>query len=122
MAYADYTFYQTEYGGTELTEEQFNANITKACATVDEFTHGRIQRNTTLIDDDVKKAACALCEMVTADKDNESSVNIASENVDGLSVSYRNDSERRAAYHERVNAVISPYLPIWHGLRSRWMI
>ena len=124
MVYADYTYYTTEYGGTVLTEQEFNTYITAACAVLDEYTFGRIAKDHTLVDTQVQNAACALTETLqsSAYAAGNNSALVASENVDGLSVTYRTNAEQHAAFNSLVNAALMPYLPVWHPLRSRWLL
>lgn len=86
--YADYNFYQTEYGGT-FTKEEFNKHILKASAHVRRITFGRADN---FIDmEEVKYAACAVCDVLISgyrDRKSNNGKQIASENTDGYSVSY----------------------------------
>lgn len=86
--YADYEYYTSTYKGN-LTKEEFERSITKASAYVRRITFGRADENKEL--DEVKLAACAVCELLANDekvRSKHSGRAVTSENTDGYSVSY----------------------------------
>lgn len=60
--YADFSYYQGTYLGTQLTEEQWPAAAREADAWLDRLTLGRLQRGAP-VDDAVRMAACAMAEV-----------------------------------------------------------
>lgn len=88
LNYADYAFYIEVYKG-KLNQEEFDRNIIKACAYVRRITFGRADQYADL--EEVKCAACAVCEIYAEDAKKRSAhngMNIASESNDGYSVSF----------------------------------
>lgn len=86
--YVDYSYYAEEYGGI-FTEKEFNSQIVKACAHVRRITFGRADSNSDM--EEVKLAVCAVCDLLCEDDNRRKQYggrNIASENIDGYSVSY----------------------------------
>lgn len=86
--YADYEFYISRYKG-DLPKEEFEKSIMKASAYVRRITFGRADDNTEM--DEVKIAACAVCELLANDEKARSKHlgrAVTSENTDGYSVSY----------------------------------
>ena len=78
--YTDYTFYTGQYGG-ELTEEQFRRVIVPVSAHIRRITFDRADRSM----EEVQHAACACCDLLYAEHQGRE---VASENIDGYSVSY----------------------------------
>lgn len=97
--YADYNFYQTEYGGT-FTKEEFDKHILKASAHVRRITFGRADDYMDM--KEVKLATCAVCDVLL--EDCASRVNgrqISSETTDGYSVTYvHGDAEETQLYRK----------------------
>lgn len=100
MNYADYAYYKTDFGGNIIpSETDFNGVIGKASAYVDRITFGRAKEKAE--SEEVKKAACAVAEVMCQ---NDSHYGISSENNDGYSITYLNNSakeqrdRKRAAY------------------------
>lgn len=86
--YADYEYYISTYKGN-LAKEEFEKSIMKASAYVRRITFGRADENKEL--DEVKLAACAVCELLANDekvRSKHSGRVVTSENTDGYSVSY----------------------------------
>ena len=84
--YTDYTFYKEQYGG-ELTEGQFRRVIVPVSAHIRRITFDRADRSM----EEVQHAACACCDLLYADqaaKAEHQGREVASENIDGYSVSY----------------------------------
>lgn len=109
-AYADYAFYQNEYGGKKVSETEFKPLSLKASALVDQITFHRAEET-----NEVKMAVCAAVDSLSIPGDDG---NIASENNDGYSVTYKAKTEqeiRTAA----VNA-IRDFLPKELTNRGCW--
>lgn len=95
--YADYEYYATTYKGN-LLKEEFEKSIMKASAYVRRITFGRADDNTEM--DEVKLAACAVCELLANDdkvRSKHSGRAVTSENTDGYSVSYESGGNGEAA-------------------------
>ncbi|MCB5652865.1 hypothetical protein LIQ95_11765 [[Ruminococcus] gnavus] len=95
--YADYEYYATTYKGN-LLKEEFEKSIMKASAYVRRITFGRADDNTEM--DEVKLAACAVCELLANDdkvRSKHSGRAVASENTDGYSVSYESGGNGETA-------------------------
>ena len=60
--YADFSYYQGTYLGTQLTEEQWPAAAREADAWLDRLTLDRL-RHGAPVDDAVRMAACAMAEV-----------------------------------------------------------
>ena len=94
--YATYSYYAEKYGGS-LTKNEFNSQIMKACAHVRRITFGRADSNSDL--DEVKMAVCAVCDLLCQDDNRRKQYggrNVASENIDGYSVSYAQEQTQTA--------------------------
>lgn len=88
MAYADYDFYTISYKGTAIPSAvPFERAEVKAEAFINQITYGRITEAT----DDVKKAVCAVCDVIFTYEGREG---ISSENNDGYSVNYEKTNVR----------------------------
>ena len=101
--YADYNFYVSEYKG-QATEEEFQRQIVKASAHVRRITFGRADNCMEM--EEVKLAACAVCDMLNSEYGNQKEYNgrqIISENTDGYSVSYMQESVSGETLEELVN-------------------
>lgn len=88
LNYADYAFYTEVYKG-KLDQEEFDRNIIKASAYVRRITFGRADQCADK--EEVKCAACAVCEMYAEDAKKRSAhkgMNVTSESTDGYSVSF----------------------------------
>lgn len=95
--YADYEYYATTYKGN-LLKEEFAKSIMKASAYVRRITFGRADDNTEM--DEVKLAACAVCELLANDekvRSKHSGRAVTSENTDGYSVSYESGGNGETA-------------------------
>ena len=109
-AYADYEFYQNEYGGTKVPKTEFKSLSLKASALVDQITFHRAEGT-----NEVKMAVCAAVDSLYIPGDDG---NIASETNDGYSVTYkaRTEQEIKTA---TVN-VIRTFLPKELTNRGCW--
>lgn len=87
MAYADYTFYLTQFLGTAITEADFPALALRASAVIDQITFGRAADdtdNTTAI----KNAMCAVAEELQRQVQSGGRDGISSESQGRYSVSF----------------------------------
>lgn len=89
--YADYAYYSSGYllgKSPAVPETEFLFWEKQARLVVDDATQGRISKNSTLINNDVKDCTCAITELLyKADKLNRSG------DVPGMLVSYNNDGD-----------------------------
>ena len=87
-AYADFSFYKNNYGGTKLGETDFFRLSLRASALIDQITFQRATET-----EEVKLAVCAAADaLYYPGSDN----GIASENNDGYAVTYRTRSHEEA--------------------------
>ena len=99
---ADYEWYKNEYGGIQLSEDEFTEVIGGVSGFLQVVTFGRAASSGLEM---VKDAACAAAEeYVKLTKHG----NIKSENVDGYSVTYQDVSMKdvNAAMHIAVSAYL----------------
>jgi hypothetical protein len=98
MAYIDFIYYRTTFGGTAIPETLFNDYERKTRITLDNFTFDRLKKNNDLIDDTVKECLCDMMECNYKLDQHEAETDgkiIASESVDGHNVIYAiSDSEK----------------------------
>ena len=88
MQYADWDYYLNEYKGTLIaSREEFESLAVKATAYINKITFGRAK--TAAETAEVKNAVCAVCEVYQKLSEREG---VASENNDGYSVSYSQES------------------------------
>lgn len=116
MAYADYIYYLSKYGGDELGEVAFRQASREASAYIDRVTFGRIGPGSET-PDEVKRAVCAASEVI-ARKNQEriqKPTGIKSESVGKHSVSY-SDGETKD-YLNELTRCVDLYLPRSHPLR-----
>lgn len=85
MAYADFTYYSREYGGT-MPEEDFKRLSRQASAYLDAVTFDRIANGQPAAVMEKVKAAC--CAVADAYLLNEQGGGVAAETNDGVSVTY----------------------------------
>lgn len=93
MAYADYTFYETEYGGKAVGPDDFNGLANRASAYIDGLTMGRAEKSAGKVLYQVKMAMCSLVEIFRQESLMESTAysekrGISSEKVGNYSVAY----------------------------------
>lgn len=119
--YADFSYYQGTYLGTQLTEEQWTAAAREADAWLDRLTLDRL-RHGAPVDDAVRMAACAMAEVVGRYKAavSDRTPGLASATNDGYSESYAGTAadlvEQKQA---ELQAAADLYLPRTHPLRYR---
>ena len=83
--YADFAYYQNEYGGSILTEAEFLPMALRCSVLIDKITFQRATET-----EEVKLAMCAAAEALY---ELRSGGSIVSENNDGYAVTYRERSE-----------------------------
>lgn len=90
--YADYQYYVESYHGTSVPESDFDQVMRDASAFIREITADRVCIDS--VPDDVKDAACAVSDVIQAERDRISKSGsgdgreVKSETTDGYSVSY----------------------------------
>lgn len=116
--YADYSYYQGTYLGTQLTENQWLATARESDAWMDRLTFGRLRRGAP-VDDAVRMACCAMAEVISRWKQAESgrSPGLSSFNNDGYSESYEAAANRSAQLEADILATADLYIPASHPLR-----
>lgn len=112
--YVTYSYYAEKYGGS-LAKKEFNSQIVKACAHVRRITFGRADSNSDL--DEVKMAVCAVCDLLCEDDNRRKQYkgrNVASENIDGYSVSYAQEQTAgdtaEGILHKKVYQAVEVFL------------
>lgn len=120
MAYATYQYYTDEYYGTALTEQEFQKYAKRASAEMDHVTFGRLSKlPNEELPDVVRDCMCDVAERMYHNETAAGS-DIASENNDGYSVSYRDTGDINARKHE-IHATIRTYLAVT-GLMYRGIL
>ncbi|WP_099205875.1 hypothetical protein [Scatolibacter rhodanostii] len=119
--YADFEFYQSSYGSSLISQEEFMALERQASLHVDLLTFNRL-KNGWNVTDDVKTAVCAVAEVVkkyeAVHAQAITAVGIKSENNDGYSVSYQDSADIKSAMQSAMTDAAYPYL-IYTGLMDR---
>lgn len=106
MAYADYTYYTTEYLGNAIAEVDFPRLALRASEQIDRLTFGRAATDTEN-ETALKKATCAVAEEINAIENSDGSEYVTSESQLGYSVSYDPSSvEGRANAQRYADAAI----------------
>ena len=104
MAYADFTYYQQSYIGTEITDEStFRQVAERASDYLDAVTFGRLETGIPLeLETKVRRCCCALAEAyaafggnIGAEQDGADAVK--SESIGAYSVTYASSSEQLSA-------------------------
>ncbi len=97
MAYVDYVYYQTQWGG-ELDQKDFTILSERASDYIDTITFNRIKENPNLMCDEVKKAVCSVVDEMQQQKTMKTKGIVKSFNNDGYSetLSYGSDSRSNA--------------------------
>ena len=91
MAYADYTFYTDVYKG-DMNAEEFERWAAKADLQIDRLTTGRAASAPESMERALSLCCCAVADQLRTWHDQDSRTQnglVASETVDGYSVSYR---------------------------------
>lgn len=110
MAYADYAFYISSYLGNKVSDADFPRVALRASEYIDSQTFNRLIDDNTLVDDNVKKACCALAEIIDQyEKSADNGVQtIKSEKVGDYSVEYV--STKVQSYDKKKVAILRQYL------------
>lgn len=103
MPYADYTYYTEAFGGTRLSQQEFDSCCEKAQSYIDYITLGRAANN---LGSSVKNALCAAAEEICKGGFGSG---IKSESTDGYSVTY-SDSFSQKSEISRIFDAIRIYL------------
>lgn len=125
--YADYEYYTGTYGGTALTEEDFQPCAVRASLLLDEMTLGRVAGAADL--DEVKQACCAIAEQVPGLKQAEAAAAssggaIASQKVGNFSVTYRSGASALSVIRASMEDLARLYLGgtglLYRGVPMLW--
>lgn len=113
MAYADYTYYATQYIGNAITEADFPRLAARASSFIDYYTGGKAARSaeTTKLAD----ACCAIAEqylVIEKARMSASSANgeMASQTVGAYSVTYRSGVESAVSAQAELAHIAQIYL------------
>lgn len=95
--YADYSFYENDYFGDVIPEDEFDRFSTRASAFLDYYTRGKAKFNADLWS--VKMACCAIAEQYKQSDDmriskGQSGSGVKSESVGSYSVTYQSATEK----------------------------
>ena len=90
MAYADFEFYSTTYGGTAIAQSAFTRLINQASAVIDNLTFDRVAEviEEDYDDETIEKIQLATCAVAEQIQTNEAGGNLQSERVGSYSVTY----------------------------------
>lgn len=115
MAYADYTFYTTQYFGTAISESDFPALALRASAYIDRITFGRTAAIITADDDTttinlIKMAMCNVAEEIQAYNAELETGYITSEAVGAHSVTYASGYTSSLSMNDRLAAAANVWL------------
>ena len=98
--YATYSYYKNQFFGGKLEAEDFYRYAKRACAEIDHVTFGRCKKMSEQeIPDEVRDAVCAIVDLLYR-FESARGAEIASESNDGVSVSYRDISDKRKQEQE----------------------
>lgn len=90
MAYADYPYYATEYGGSAISESDFSRLSRQASAYLDTITYGNAEKaEDSGVQAKLSDACCVIVELLHKQ---EQGGEVTSESNDGASVTYATDS------------------------------
>lgn len=120
MIYADYDYYTGTFGGTSVTPELWDGAALEACAYIDRITFDRIKLCPAL-PDAVKMAACAVAEIVIAERaarrSNMQTAGVKSYSNDGYSETLATAQSIAANFARLKLDAAKVYLPASHPLR-----
>lgn len=119
--YADFSYYQGAYLGTQLTEEQWPAAAREADAWLDRLTFDRLRQGAS-VDDAVRMAACAMAEVAGRYQTaaSERTPGLSNATNDGYSESYAGTvADLEAQKQTELLAAADLYLPRTNPLRYR---
>lgn len=103
MAYADYEYYTEEYGGTNISEEDFKFLANRASVYIDAMTMRRARKASGDVLEAVKMAICALADVFL----DEENVNAAAFSEEVLSASLSSESVGRWSKSYKTRSVSS---------------
>lgn len=103
MAYADYTYYSTEFLGNKVPETDFPRAAARASEYLDSITAGIITKLQE-IPEEVKKATCAIAEK---EYSKEQGQEVVSESVGSYSVTYK---DAQTPYEKELYNIAKRYL------------
>lgn len=126
MAYADYTYYTSQYIGNAITETDFPRLAARATAFIDYYTGGKAagSSETTKLAD----ACCAIAEQYQVIEKarlsaSSASGEMASQTVGAYSVTYRSGTESAAAAEAQLAHIAQIYLAgtglLYRGVKCR---
>ena len=99
MPYADYTYYTEAFGGTRLSQQEFDSCCEKAQSYIDYITLGRAS---SALSSAVKNAVCAAAEEICK---GDFAFGIKSESTDGYSVTYSDEFSHKSEVSRIFDAV-----------------
>lgn len=100
IEYADYDFYTNIYKGS-LSIDLFNSLIPKASREIDKAVNRELKEED--IDNKVKFVACELVDFLN--KSESSSGGVSSISIDGVSKTFKSDSEIKQGIHNIIGAL-----------------
>lgn len=106
--YLDFTFYQTDFGGT-VSEEKFKSLNIEASGILNYYTFGRTS-NLTEVPKYIKYALCELVSLLNEEAEQDST--ISSEKVGSYSVTYAGKSNVGASYATKQKRIVHKWLPV----------
>ena len=110
-AYADFTYYSTEFFGTAIAETDFPRLALRASVVIDEITFGRAEAETDLATiTKIKNAMCAVAEELQTQDRSGNADGIASESQGQYSVSYTAFSRATRTNTHKQQDAARPYL------------
>ncbi len=122
MMYADYTYYNANYGGNTIKESDYAHFGVRASAYIDNIVFGRI-KTTDDVTDSVRMATCACADVLYVwdgvGGDTVGMPAVKSETTDGYRVDYDSASGAASSLIKKVYEAIEIYLPAYHPLRYR---
>lgn len=110
--YADYSYYEKEYGGKNVDSTTFGRFIKRASFYIDRITGGRVPNSPP---ESVKMAACAVVDAMFI---NEQGGELASQSVGSWSKSYA--SKKAKSNEQRIYDAAMQFLS-GSGLIKRWL-
>lgn len=112
-AYADYTFYTSEYLGSAIAEADFDRLALRASEEIDHIT---FERAAAVTDTDtiilIKKATCAVAETLQTIEKAGGAVGVQSERVGNYSVTYAEGSPMQQTKDDQVRMAAVIYLGV----------
>lgn len=114
-AYADYTFYSTEYLGTAIASADFARLALRATAVIDNITYNRAA---VVIDADtpeatvaaIQNATCAVAEEIQTEEQSGNLDGVTSESQGNTSVSYGNNARASMSNEQKQLNAAKVYL------------